>query len=108
MTLELKTAVVTGATSGIGRAIALELAHEGANVIVSGRDASRGAETVAVIPSHGGAARGGARNRRHVGSPDVGRRRLRARAAARRSPARRPIAEVLRTDDRALTEESSR
>lgn len=57
MTLEHKTALVTGARSGIGRAIALELAREGADVIVSGRDASRGAETVAAIESNGGTAR---------------------------------------------------
>jgi NAD(P)-dependent dehydrogenase (short-subunit alcohol dehydrogenase family) len=57
MTLKNKQALVTGATSGIGRAIALELAREGAAVIVSGRDAARGAETVAAIESHGGTAR---------------------------------------------------
>jgi NAD(P)-dependent dehydrogenase (short-subunit alcohol dehydrogenase family) len=43
MTLEHKTALVTGATSGIGRAIALELAREGADVIVSGLESNRGA-----------------------------------------------------------------
>lgn len=52
-----KTALVTGSTSGIGRAIALELAREGAAVIVSGRDAGRGAETVAAIEAEGGTAR---------------------------------------------------
>ena len=57
MTLEHKTALVTGATSGIGRAIALELAREGADVIVSGRDSNRGAETVAAIQNNGGTAR---------------------------------------------------
>lgn len=56
MTLEGKTALVTGATSGIGRAIALELAREGADVIVSGRDATRGAAAVAAIQTNGGAA----------------------------------------------------
>jgi NAD(P)-dependent dehydrogenase (short-subunit alcohol dehydrogenase family) len=41
--LEGKVAVVTGATSGIGRAAALQLAEQGATVIIHGRDAERGA-----------------------------------------------------------------
>jgi len=51
------TALVTGATSGIGRAIALQLARDGAEVIVHGRDANRGAETVNAIIEEGGRAR---------------------------------------------------
>jgi NAD(P)-dependent dehydrogenase (short-subunit alcohol dehydrogenase family) len=50
-------ALVTGATSGIGRAIALQLARDGADVIVHGRDAARGDETVEAITAEGGTAR---------------------------------------------------
>jgi NAD(P)-dependent dehydrogenase (short-subunit alcohol dehydrogenase family) len=49
-------ALVTGATSGIGRAVALELAQEGVDVVVHGRDATRGAETVEEITGAGGKA----------------------------------------------------
>lgn len=57
MELEGKTALVTGATSGIGREIAKQLAREGASVIVSGRDGGRGDQTVADIEAAGGSAR---------------------------------------------------
>jgi NAD(P)-dependent dehydrogenase (short-subunit alcohol dehydrogenase family) len=50
------TALVTGATSGIGRAAALSLARRGAHVLVSGRDAVRGDAVVAEIRSAGGKA----------------------------------------------------
>ena len=51
-----KTALVTGSTSNIGRAIAIALAAEGAHVIVSGRSEQRGAEVVDGIRSAGGRA----------------------------------------------------
>jgi NAD(P)-dependent dehydrogenase (short-subunit alcohol dehydrogenase family) len=52
-----QTALVTGATSGIGRAIALQLGRAGLEVVVHGRDSARGAETVDAITAAGGKAR---------------------------------------------------
>jgi NAD(P)-dependent dehydrogenase (short-subunit alcohol dehydrogenase family) len=55
--LEGKVALVTGATSGIGQAAAVQLALQGASVIVHGRDANRGAAVVAEIENRGGSTR---------------------------------------------------
>ena len=52
-----RTALVTGATAGIGRAVALQLAGRGADVVVHGRDPGRGAEVVSEIEQKGGRAR---------------------------------------------------
>ena len=54
--LEDRAALVTGSTSGIGRAIAIELAREGASVIVTGRNESAGKEIEKYIKSEGGEA----------------------------------------------------
>jgi NAD(P)-dependent dehydrogenase (short-subunit alcohol dehydrogenase family) len=52
-----QVALVTGATAGIGRAIALKLATDGFTVIAHGRNPVRGAATVAAIQSAGGEGR---------------------------------------------------
>jgi NAD(P)-dependent dehydrogenase (short-subunit alcohol dehydrogenase family) len=47
--LDEQTILVTGATDGLGRALAAELAGRGATVLVHGRDQARGRETVGSI-----------------------------------------------------------
>ena len=54
--LENKTALITGATSNIGRAVAIMFSAEGAQVVASGRDQMRGAEVVAQIRAASGRA----------------------------------------------------
>jgi NAD(P)-dependent dehydrogenase (short-subunit alcohol dehydrogenase family) len=54
--LENKVAVVTGGTSGIGKAAALALAKAGANVVVAGRRESEGNAVVKAIENAGGKA----------------------------------------------------
>ena len=56
MSLKGKVAVVTGGGSGIGRAISMELAHEGASVAVWDLNAESAEETVALITEKGGQA----------------------------------------------------
>jgi NAD(P)-dependent dehydrogenase (short-subunit alcohol dehydrogenase family) len=54
--LEGLRALVTGATSGIGKAVAEELGRQGAEVMVHGRDAARGQAVVDAISRLGGKA----------------------------------------------------
>jgi NAD(P)-dependent dehydrogenase (short-subunit alcohol dehydrogenase family) len=51
------TALVTGATTGLGKEIAVRLARDDLQVIVVGRDAARGTAVVAQIEAAGGQAR---------------------------------------------------
>lgn len=52
-----QSVIVTGATSGIGRAIALRFAERGAAITISGRNAKRGEETALACINAGGDAR---------------------------------------------------
>ena len=54
--LKNKVALVTGASSGIGRAIALVWAREGAKVVVSDVNVQAGEETAALVRAAGGDA----------------------------------------------------
>jgi NAD(P)-dependent dehydrogenase (short-subunit alcohol dehydrogenase family) len=56
MTTNSQTALITGGTSGIGRAVANKLAQLGTHVIVVGRNAERGDKTVVEIRAAGGVA----------------------------------------------------
>jgi NAD(P)-dependent dehydrogenase (short-subunit alcohol dehydrogenase family) len=55
-TFQDKTALITGATSGIGKATAIAFGKEGANVVVSGRRVAEGEEVTREITSAGGSA----------------------------------------------------
>jgi NAD(P)-dependent dehydrogenase (short-subunit alcohol dehydrogenase family) len=52
-TFENKVVLITGGTSGIGRATAVAFAREGAKVVISGRRKTEGEETVALITKAG-------------------------------------------------------
>ena len=55
--LDGKVVLVTGATDGLGRALAVELARSGATVLVHGRDPDRIADTVREVRAAGDEAR---------------------------------------------------
>src|ERR1700761_2449538 len=56
MELQDQRVLVTGATAGIGQEAAKLFARRGAAVVITGRDAERGAQTVAAIEAEGGRA----------------------------------------------------
>jgi NAD(P)-dependent dehydrogenase (short-subunit alcohol dehydrogenase family) len=56
MRLKDKVAIVTGAASGNGQAIALQFAKEGANIVVADVNETSGRETAAMIQEQGGEA----------------------------------------------------
>ncbi len=86
--LDGKIALVTGAGTGIGRAVCVRLAEEGAEVIVTSRTAAHVEETAAEVEAACGRRRGRARPRHGAARADR-RRRRRGRGTAR--PDRRPL-----------------
>ncbi|MGJ3238787.1 MAG: glucose 1-dehydrogenase [Anaerolineae bacterium] len=56
MLLENKTALITGGSSGIGRAVAVAMAKQGATVLISDLNGEGGNETVRLIEDAGGTA----------------------------------------------------
>ncbi|MBD2500753.1 SDR family oxidoreductase [Anabaena azotica] len=51
-----KVVLITGGSSGIGRATALEFARQGAKVVIASRRVKESEETVSLIQDHGGTA----------------------------------------------------
>lgn len=58
MRLAGKTALITGSSSGIGRATALRFAREGVSVVINGRDENKIASVVKEVEAEGGRALG--------------------------------------------------
>lgn len=56
LSLQHRTAIVTGAGGGLGRGIALALAAAGANVVIAARRRATGDETASLITQEGGVA----------------------------------------------------
>ncbi|MEN2282776.1 glucose 1-dehydrogenase [Algoriphagus sp. SE2] len=54
MRLKGKTAIITGATSGMGKAMAERFSHEGATLVISGRNEERGLEIEKNLNKNGG------------------------------------------------------
>jgi NAD(P)-dependent dehydrogenase (short-subunit alcohol dehydrogenase family) len=65
MRLSGKAALITGSSSGIGRAIALRFAHEGADVVINGRNEKK---IAAVVDHAKGSGRRVLGHRANVGS----------------------------------------
>src|SRR2546423_11844257 len=53
MSLESKTALITGSTDGVGRLVARRLAEQGARVLIHGRDRARGEQVVDAVAAGG-------------------------------------------------------
>jgi len=56
--LQGKRVVITGSSRGLGRAVAIEMAKAGAQVVINGTNAEALAETAALIAKAGGEAVG--------------------------------------------------